>query len=108
RPLEEVVDDLDLLGPGPEARERVDEPLQPVVVLDDLVRRSLAQRVRLVVDHQGPAVTQIEDVDEAVPERAVVREGEVAFLLDALEGCYAAGEVGLAVRGDKAANQFVL
>ena len=32
RPLEEVVDDLDLLGAGAEARERVDEPLQPVVL----------------------------------------------------------------------------
>ena len=39
RPLEEVVDDLDLLGAGPEAGERVDEPLQPVVGLDDLLRR---------------------------------------------------------------------
>ncbi len=37
--LEEVVDDLDLVGSGAEARKRVHEPLQPVVALDDLVRR---------------------------------------------------------------------
>ena len=43
RALEEVVDDLDLLRPGPEARERVDEPLQPVVRLDDLLGRPLAR-----------------------------------------------------------------
>ena len=42
RPLEEVVDDLDLLGSGAEAGERVDEPLEPVVVLDDLLGRALA------------------------------------------------------------------
>src|SRR5215831_19143297 len=34
-PLEEVVDDLDLLGAGAEAGERVDESLKPVVVVDD-------------------------------------------------------------------------
>src|SRR5438105_347159 len=39
RALEEVVDDLDLVRAGPEARERVDEALQPVVGLDDLLRR---------------------------------------------------------------------
>ena len=52
RPLEEVVDDLDLLRPGAEARERVDEPLQPVVGLDDLLRRALGERVRLVVEDE--------------------------------------------------------
>ena len=39
RALEEVVDDLDLLRTGTEARERVDEPLQAVVGIDDLLRR---------------------------------------------------------------------
>ena len=60
RPLEEVVDDLDLLRPGAEARERVDEPLQPVVLLDDLLRRRLAERVRLVVDDERAAVGELE------------------------------------------------
>jgi len=32
-----VVDDLDLFGACAEARERVDEPLQPVVLVDDLL-----------------------------------------------------------------------
>ena len=38
RPFEELVDDLDLVGAGAEARERVDEPLEPVRALDDLLR----------------------------------------------------------------------
>ena len=53
-PLEEVVDDLDLVRPGAEAGERVDEPLQPVVGLDDLLRRPLGERVRLVVEDERP------------------------------------------------------
>ena len=36
-PFEEVVNDLDLFGPGTEAGQRVDEALEPVVVLDDLL-----------------------------------------------------------------------
>jgi hypothetical protein len=47
-------------------------------------------------------------VDEAVDEHAVVLEGEVALLLDALEGRDAAGEIGIAVRRDEAADQLVL
>ena len=53
--LEEVVDDLDLVGAGAEARERVDEPLQPVVGLDDLLGRALGERVRLVVERRARA-----------------------------------------------------
>ena len=52
RALEEVVDDLDLLRAGAEAGECVDEALQPVVVLDDLLGRSLVERVGLVVDDE--------------------------------------------------------
>src|SRR5438128_12331701 len=40
-PLEEVVDDLDLLRAGAEARERVHQSLQAVVARDDLFRRPL-------------------------------------------------------------------
>src|SRR5690349_12230738 len=43
--LEEVVDDLDLRRAGAEAGERVDEPLQPVVACDDLLRSELAEGV---------------------------------------------------------------
>ena len=53
--LEELVDDLDLLGARAEARERVDEALQAVVALDDLLGRPLAERVRLVVERRAPA-----------------------------------------------------
>src|SRR5206468_2914695 len=38
RALEERVDHLDLLRAGAEARERVNEPLQAVILLDDLGR----------------------------------------------------------------------
>ena len=103
-----MIDDLDLLGARAEARERVDESLQPVVLLDDLVRRGVAERVRLVVDHERSAVAEVKGIQKAVHEHAVVDEGEVALLLDTLEGRDAAGEIGLAVRGDEAANQLVL
>src|SRR3712207_9287144 len=42
--------DLDLLGARAEARQRVDEALQPVAVLDDLLGRPVGERVRLVVE----------------------------------------------------------
>ena len=75
-PLEEVVDDLDLVGAGAEARERVDEPLQPVVVLDDLVGRRLRERVRLVVEHERARALAPEHVEAPVQEDAVVLERE--------------------------------
>ena len=75
-PLEEVVDDLDLVGAGAEARERVDEPLQPVVGLDDLLRRSLGERVRLVVEDERARAVAPEHVEAAVQEHAVVLERE--------------------------------
>ena len=74
--LEEVVDDLDLLGPGAEARERVDEPLQPVLGLDDLLRRALGERVRLVVEDERPRPVAMKDVEPSVQEDAVVLERE--------------------------------
>src|SRR6266536_6392444 len=50
RPLQELVDDLDLVRTRPQARDRVDEPLDPVLAFDYLLRRPLAEHVRLVVD----------------------------------------------------------
>ena len=76
RPLEELVDDLDLLGARAEARERVDEPLQPVLGLDDLGGRALAEHVRLEVGDERAAAVQVEDVEHAVEEHAVVLECE--------------------------------
>src|SRR5207248_11710466 len=52
RPLEEVVDDLDLLRARSEAGECVDEALQPVVALDDLFGTPLLETVRLVVEDE--------------------------------------------------------
>ena len=43
-PLQELVDDLDLLRPGPEAGDCVDEALQPVLGLDDLGGRVVAEQ----------------------------------------------------------------
>ena len=76
RPLEELVRDLDLGRPGPQADERVDEPLQPVLGLDDLGRLAPFERVRLVVDDQRPLALLPEDVEPATDEDAVVLERE--------------------------------
>src|SRR5437763_14374078 len=43
RPLEEVVDDLDLPSSCAEAGERIHEPLEVVIALDDLLGRPLLQ-----------------------------------------------------------------
>ena len=99
-PLEEVVDDLDLLGAGAEARERVDEALQPVVRLDDLLRRRLADQVRLVVEDERARPVEVQHVEEAVQEHAVVLEREVPLLVDARQRRDAARELGVAVRRD--------
>ena len=71
-----MVDDLDLVHTRTEAGERVDEPLQAIVGLDDLLGRSLGERVRLVVEHQRPRPLDVEDVEPAVQEHAVVLERE--------------------------------
>src|SRR3954453_2594055 len=47
RALEEVVDDFDLTRAAAEAGKRVAEPLEPVVLLDDLVGGAVADDVRL-------------------------------------------------------------
>ncbi len=70
------VDDLDLVCPGPEAGECVHEPLQAIVVLDDLVGRVLRQRVRLVVEHERLAALTPQNVEPAVQQDAVVLERE--------------------------------
>ncbi len=98
RPLEEVVDDLDLLGSGAEAGERVDETLQRVVGLDDLLRRRVADQVRLVVQDERPRPAVVQDVEKAVQEDAVVLEGEVPFLVDAIERGDPPRELGVAIR----------
>src|SRR3954471_19467115 len=80
--LEEVVHDLDALGTGAEARKRVHEPLQPVVVVDDLSRRRVAEQIRLVVDDERNLAVDVHRVHEAVQQDAVVLEREVTLLLD--------------------------
>ena len=75
-PLEERVHDLDLLGAGAEADQSVDEPLQPVLLLDDVRRVELAEEVRLVVDDERARPVGVEHVQAAVQQDAVVLEGE--------------------------------
>ena len=95
--LEEVVDDLDLLRPGAEAGERVDEPLQAVVGLDDLLRAPLGQRVRLVVEHERARSLALEHVEPPVQEDAVVLEREGPLRPRSGEPGDPTGELGLAV-----------
>ena len=71
-----MVNDLDLLGAGTEAGQRVDQLLQPVVLRDDLVWFALGQRVRLVIQNEGAWAFPVEDVDAPVQEDAIVLEGE--------------------------------
>src|SRR4249920_2795936 len=56
RALEELVDDLDLVPSRAQDRERVHEALEPVVALDDLLRRGVLEHVRLVVDDERLAI----------------------------------------------------
>ena len=71
-----MVDDLDLVHAGAEARERVDEPLQAIVGLDDLLGRPLRKRVRLVIEHQRTRSCDMQHVEAAVQEDSVVLERE--------------------------------
>src|SRR5436305_765962 len=63
RSLEKVVDDFDRRRARAEAGDRIDEPLQPVVVLDDLRGRRIADQVRLVVDHERAVSVEVDGVD---------------------------------------------
>src|SRR5207248_9741787 len=75
-PLEERVDDLDLLGAAPEAGERVDQALERVLGLDHVGRVAFADRVRLVVDHERARALAPVEIEPAVDEYAVVLERE--------------------------------
>ena len=77
--LEEDVGDLDFFRSGPEGGEGVDEPLQHVVRLDRLRRGHLLETVRLVVDDEGTALLQAQEVEPPVQKDSVVLEGEGAL-----------------------------
>ena len=79
RSLEELVDDLHLLSAAAEARERVHEPLDPVVRLDDFAGVGVEKRVRLVVDDECSLAVMREHVQSAVEKHAVVFERERAL-----------------------------
>src|SRR5947209_2601195 len=104
RTLEELVHDLDLVGAGAEARERVDEPLQPVPLLDDRFGRHVTDEVRLVVDDERPAAFEVQHVEEAVQKHAVVLERERPLLRHAGERRDATRDVRLAVSPDECAD----
>ena len=71
--------------PGAEAHERVDEPLERVLGLDDLGRRPPVERVRLVVDDDSARTLAPEDVETAADDHAVVLERERALRPRALQ-----------------------
>jgi hypothetical protein len=74
--LEELIRDLDLVRTRVQAHQRVHEPLQRVLRLDDLGRRSALERVRLVVDDERVLPFAPEDVEAAANDDAVVLERE--------------------------------
>ena len=76
--LEELVDDLDLLGACPEACEGVHVSLRAVLGLDDLDRVAAVEDVRLVVDDESAGPVAPEDVEPPVQQHAVELEQERA------------------------------
>src|SRR6187551_1737183 len=76
RLLEELIRDLDLVRACSEAHQRVDEPLQRVLRVDDLGRRPALERVRLVVDDECVLPFAPKDVEAAANDDVVVLERE--------------------------------
>ena len=101
RRLEELVRDLDLGRAGAEADERIDEPLQHVLGVDDLGRRPPFERVRLVVDDERAVALPPQDVEPATEHDAVVLEGERALGPSAAQSGDAPRERRAAVRVDE-------
>ena len=94
-------DDLDLGRAVAQARERVDEPLEAVLGLDDLVRIGAVEDVRLVVDDERALARPPEHVEPAVQEDAVVLERERALRPGAVERRQPPRERRRAVRVDE-------
>ena len=103
-----MVDDLDLLEAGPEAGQRVDEPLETVVALDQLLRRRLLEDVGLVVDDEGTPSVTVEDVEAAVQEDAVMLEGEGPLGRRARKRGDARGQLRVAVGGHEPGDALEL
>ena len=101
RLLEKLVRNLDLARTCAQADQRIHEPLQRVLRLDDLGRRSALERVRLVVDNQRLGAFSPEDVEAAADDDALMLERERPLGPSAGEPRHPSGEVGLAVRIDK-------
>ena len=59
-----------------EARKGVDRSLDPIVGLDDLGRFRVSEKVRLVVEHQCPAVDKAQHIEAPVEEHPVDLERE--------------------------------
>src|SRR5215218_8524000 len=106
--FEEVIDDLDLLSSGAEARKRVDEALDAILLLDGLLRRRVLQHVRLVVDDERAAILPMEDVEPAVEEHAVVLERKRPLDRGLGERRDPAGELRVAMGGDEVSDALEL
>jgi hypothetical protein len=99
-----VVDDLDLVGAGPEARQGIDKPLQPIVVPDDLLGSAFRERVRLVVENERPSPGPVQDIETAVQQDTVLLEGEGHLDLRSVERTNTRRELRLTIRGDEATD----
>ena len=63
RTLQEHVHDLDLAGSGTQCGQRVNKPLDCVIVLERLFGREALEAIRLVVDDESAPVRLVEDVE---------------------------------------------
>ena len=66
RPLEKDVGDLDLVGARAKRGQRVDEPLERVVVLERFLRGQILEAVRLIIDDETAAVREAEEIEAPV------------------------------------------
>jgi hypothetical protein len=103
-----VWSDLDLVCTGPEARERVHEPLQPILGLDYRRRVRAFEHVRLVVGDKRHLTVTPEDVEPAMQKDAVVLEGERPFRTRAGKTRETPGELGATVGVDHAGDAVEL
>ena len=96
------------LEPAAQADERIDEPLQPVLGLDDLGRLAPVERVRLVVDDERALAVLPEHVEPAADEDAVVLERERPLRPGAAKVREPRGERRRAVRVDERGDPLEL
>jgi hypothetical protein len=108
RPLEELVDDLGFVRAVAKTGECVHESLYAVLVVDDRRRVRTLERVRLVVDDDGPVAVAPEDIEAPMQQDAVLLERERTLGASTWKGCDAAGKLRRAIRVDEAGDPVEL